>query len=61
MEIEMTYLTVGNVNIAEDMVFDDLTIPGDDSDCGILEEERETTSLCNIVWVKLKRQYGEVD
>ena len=36
------------------MDFDYLTIPGDYSNYDILEEEKESISLNDIVWVKLK-------
>ena len=38
------------------MDFYELTIPGDDSDYDILEEEKETTSENDEVWVKTKKQ-----
>ena len=41
------------------MDFYDLTIPGDYSDYDILEEEKETISLNDEVWVKIKSRYGE--
>ena len=34
------------------MAFEKLTIPGDEIDYDILDEEHETLSLNNIVWVK---------
>ena len=37
------------------MSFDGLTIPGDYSDCDILEEEKETISKNDEVWIKTKR------
>ena len=38
------------------MDFDDLSIPGDDSDYVILEEEHETISLNVTIWVKTKKE-----
>ena len=38
------------------MVFDELKIPGDDSDYYILEEEYETISLNDIVWDRVKNE-----
>ena len=38
------------------MVFDELNIPGDDSDYKILEEEPETVSLNDTVWVETKKE-----
>ena len=38
------------------MDFDDLNIPGDYSDYDIREEEKETISLNDEVWVKTKKQ-----
>ena len=40
----------------EETALDELTIPGDDSDYDILEEEHETISLSNIVLVKVKKE-----
>ena len=37
------------------MAFDKSTIPGDDSDYDILEEERETLLLNDTVWIKTKK------
>ena len=51
----MAELPVEHFNIEEEMAFDDLTIPGDYSDCGILEEEKETVSLNNESLVKTKK------
>ena len=39
---KMTEITVENVDTEEEIVFDDLTIPGDYSSYDILEEEKET-------------------
>ena len=44
-----------NVDTEEEMDFYDLTIPGDDSDSDILEEEKETISKNDEVWVKIKK------
>ena len=38
------------------MYFDDLTIPSDYSDYNILEEEKETRSKNDEVWVKTKKE-----
>ena len=38
------------------MVFDELNIPGDDSDYKILEKEPETVSLNDTVWVETKKE-----
>ena len=43
------------------MYFDYLTIPGDYSNYDILEEEKESISLNDIVWVKLKMRDVEVE
>ena len=42
------------------MAFDDLTIPSDYSDHDILEEEKETISLNDEVWVKTKKDIRRV-
>ena len=38
------------------MVFDELNIPGDDSDYKILEKVPETVSLNDTVWVETKKE-----
>ena len=38
---------------------DDLTGTGDYIDYGILEEEKDSTSENDVVWVKTKNKYGE--
>ena len=38
------------------MIFDNLTINGDYSDYDILEEEQETISSNDIVWVRVKNE-----
>ena len=43
------------VNTEEKMAFDDLTITGNYSDYDILEEERETITKNDNVWVKTKK------
>ena len=45
-----------NVDTEEEMDFYYLTIPGDDSDYDILEEEKETILKNYEVWVKTKKQ-----
>ena len=44
-----------NFDTEEEMAFDDLTIPGDDSDYAILEEGKETIHKNDEVWVKTKK------
>ena len=53
---QRTELQVENVNTDEEIDFDDLTITGDYSDNDILEEEKETISLNDEVWVKTKNE-----
>ena len=43
------------VNTEEEMDFDDLTITGNYSDYDILEEEKETITKNDNVWVKTKK------
>ena len=38
------------------MYFDNFTIPGDYSDNDMLEEEKETISKNDEVWVKIKKE-----
>ena len=51
----MPEAAVETVNAEKDTRFYDLTITGDYSDYDILEEEQETVSLNDIVWVKVKK------
>ena len=46
----------GNVDTEEEMDFDDLNIHSDYSDYDILEEEKETISKSDEVWVKTKKE-----
>ena len=47
------------VDAEEEMSSEELTITGDYSDCDILEEEKDTISENDDVWVKTKKKYGE--
>ena len=49
---EMTEHQVENEDTVEEIDFYELTLPGDDSEYYILEEEHETISLNYIAWVK---------
>ena len=49
---KMTETPDENFDIEEEIVFFYLTIPGDYSDYNILEEENETISKNDEVWVK---------
>ena len=51
---DMTKPSVGTVYTEKDTHFEDLRITGDYSDYDVLEEELETISLNDIVWVKVK-------
>ena len=55
MAIKNTEIPVENVDTEKEMDFDDLTITDDDSDYDILEEEKETISKNDEVWIKTKR------
>ena len=44
------------VNTEEEMAFDDLTITGNQSDFDILEEEKETMTKNENVWVITKKE-----
>ena len=48
-----------NSDTEEEMAFDDLTITGNYRYYDILEEEKDTISQDDEVWVKLKNKYGE--
>ena len=50
----MTKPSVGTVYTEKDTHFEDLRITGDYSNQDVLEEEQETISLNDIVWVKVK-------
>ena len=52
---KMTETLDENIDTEEEMAFDDMTIPGDYSDYDILEEEKETISKNDEVWVKTKK------
>ena len=43
-------------NTEEEMAFYDLTITGNDCDYDILEEEKETISKNDEIWVKTKEE-----
>ena len=45
-----------NVDTEEEMYFYELTITGDYSDYDILEEEKETISKNDEVWIKAKKE-----
>ena len=53
---KMTETPNENFDTEEDISFDDLTIPGDYSYYDILEEEKETISKNDEVWVKTKKK-----
>ena len=48
----MTETTDENVDTEEEMAFDKLTITGDYSDYDIFEEEKDTISKNDEVWVE---------
>ena len=49
----MTEPSVETINTEKDTRFYDLNMTGDYSDYDVLEEEQETVSLNDIVWVKV--------
>ena len=49
---EMTETSDENVDTEDEINFDDLTIPGDNRGYNFLEEEKETISKNEEVWVK---------
>ena len=51
----MTETPDENFDTEGEMAFDDLTIPGDYSDCDILEEEKESISKNDEICVKTKK------
>ena len=53
---KLTQNTDENVNTEEEMDFDDLTITGNYSDYDLLEEEKETITKNDDVWVKTKKE-----
>ena len=52
---EMTKPSVETVNTEKEMHFDDLIITGDYINYDVLEEQQETISFNDIVWVKVKK------
>ena len=56
MAIKNTEIPVENVDTEKEMDFDDLTIPGDYRDYDILEEEKETITKNENVWVKTRKE-----
>ena len=56
MEKDKTEPSVETFNTEKDTCFDYLTITGDYSAYDVLEEEQETISLNDIVWVKVKKE-----
>ena len=59
MERQLTENPDYMVDAEEEMSSEELTITGDYSDCDILEEEKDTISENDDVWVKTKKKYGE--
>ena len=55
VEREMTKPSVETVNTEKEMHFDDLIITGDYINYDVLEEQQETISFNDIVWVKVKK------
>ena len=56
---QLTENTYDIVDSEEEMYSEDLTITGDYSDYDILEEEKDTITENDDVWVKTKNKYGE--
>ena len=52
----MTETPDENIDTEEEMDFYELKIPGDYSDYDILDEEKETISIYDEVWVKTKNE-----
>ena len=55
MAIQLTENPDDMVDTEEEMSFDELTITGNYSDCDLLEEEKETITENDNVWVKTKK------